>query len=174
MSSGVSLYYPYIHISEEGWLKRSLLYWDRVRRIVPDGFEPSDDRDCYDAKQAELLVATWPTPYLAETRNDSALRSQRSRIRFQTVVRTPRKSFVSFRSLKSCKKNSPSNPRLSPAKWILPGWPGSTVRVSHTIRVWNKPFPENRATCDPPQSMCRCEGPLPTGGLLESDELPKR
>lgn len=67
MSSGVSLYYPYIHISEEGWLKRSLLYWDRVRRIVPDGFEPNDNSDCYNAKQAELLIATSPTPYLSET-----------------------------------------------------------------------------------------------------------
>jgi hypothetical protein len=67
MSSGVSLYYPYIHIQDEGWLKSSLLYWDRVRRIVPDGFEPKDWGDCYAAAEAGVLVRASPTPYLFET-----------------------------------------------------------------------------------------------------------
>src|SRR5262249_23598366 len=39
----------------------------------------------------------------------------------------------------------------------------STVRVSHAVRVWNEPFPENRATCEPPRSRGRYEGSLPTG-----------
>jgi hypothetical protein len=69
MSSGVSLYYPYIHILHEGWLKRSLLYWDQVRRIVPEGVRPQDFGDCYRAAEEELLVATPPTPYLSETAN---------------------------------------------------------------------------------------------------------
>ena len=30
------LYYPWIDIRDEGWLKTSLLYWDNVRTIVPD------------------------------------------------------------------------------------------------------------------------------------------
>jgi hypothetical protein len=66
MSSGISLYYPYIHITDTGWLKRSLLYWDTVRRIVPDGFQPDDNDDCYRATKEELLLTTSPTPYLAE------------------------------------------------------------------------------------------------------------
>ena len=50
----------------------------------------------------------------------------------------------------------------------------SKARVSHTIRVWNKPFSENRATCEPPRSMCRCDGTNYTReSLIESDELPK-
>jgi hypothetical protein len=40
----------------------------------------------------------------------------------------------------------------------------SVKRESTTCNsVWNRPFPENRATCEPPQSKCRCEGTLPTG-----------
>jgi Family of unknown function (DUF6236) len=66
MSSGISLYYPYIHITDEGWLKRSLLYWDKVRRIVPAGSPPDDCGDCYRAAEEQLLLATSPTPYLSE------------------------------------------------------------------------------------------------------------
>ncbi len=29
-----ALHYPYIEV-EENWLKTSLLYWDRIRRIFP-------------------------------------------------------------------------------------------------------------------------------------------
>jgi hypothetical protein len=32
----VGLYYPYIHFRDEAWLKSTLLYWDRMRRIVPE------------------------------------------------------------------------------------------------------------------------------------------
>ena len=38
-----ALYYPYIHIQSEDWLKSALLYWDHLDRIVPsDGFQTSD------------------------------------------------------------------------------------------------------------------------------------
>lgn len=32
------LYYPYIHFRNEDWLKVSALYWNKVARIVPDGY----------------------------------------------------------------------------------------------------------------------------------------
>jgi hypothetical protein len=67
MSFGVSLYHPYIHIFDVDWLKRSLLYWDRLRRIVPDGVQPSDSVDCAKAVEANLLVSTSPAPYLSES-----------------------------------------------------------------------------------------------------------
>ena len=31
------LYYPSIHFKDENWVKRALLYWDSVYRIVPVG-----------------------------------------------------------------------------------------------------------------------------------------
>ena len=37
-----ALYYPYIHIRSEHWLKASLLCFPAVKRIVPDGYEPED------------------------------------------------------------------------------------------------------------------------------------
>ena len=33
------LYYPWIDIRDESWLKTSLLYWDSVRTIVPESIE---------------------------------------------------------------------------------------------------------------------------------------
>lgn len=36
------LYYPSIEIKNETWVKQSLLYWDRICRIVPEGYSPND------------------------------------------------------------------------------------------------------------------------------------
>jgi hypothetical protein len=68
MSTGTTLYYPYIHPRNSNYMKSALLYWDRIRRIVPNsvthGREVIGDSD--DAKiltQLELLVTTPPEPY---------------------------------------------------------------------------------------------------------------
>src|SRR5262249_59190226 len=36
------LYYPYIHIRSEDWLKATLLYAPTVTRIVPNEYTPED------------------------------------------------------------------------------------------------------------------------------------
>ena len=36
------LYYPHIEFQNEAWVKSSLLLWDHVYRIVPDGYSPND------------------------------------------------------------------------------------------------------------------------------------
>ena len=38
-----ALYYPYIHIRSEEWLKATLLCIPAVKRMVPDGYDPEDD-----------------------------------------------------------------------------------------------------------------------------------
>lgn len=43
----IGLYYPYINIRDDTWLKKALLYWDRIARIVPDG---------YTTKNSEALI----------------------------------------------------------------------------------------------------------------------
>jgi hypothetical protein len=37
-----ALYYPYIHIRDEHWLKATLLFFPTVKRIVPDTYTPED------------------------------------------------------------------------------------------------------------------------------------
>jgi hypothetical protein len=37
-----ALYYPYIHVRSEHWLKATLLYAPAVKRIVPETYEPED------------------------------------------------------------------------------------------------------------------------------------
>ncbi len=34
-----ALFYPWIDIEDERWLKASLLYWDSVRTIVPESID---------------------------------------------------------------------------------------------------------------------------------------
>jgi Family of unknown function (DUF6236) len=38
----IGLYYPYIHIREEAWLKAAALYWPGLARIVPHYYTPAD------------------------------------------------------------------------------------------------------------------------------------
>lgn len=38
------LYYPYIHIRSDKWLKAAALYWERVDRIVPHDYPTQDSR----------------------------------------------------------------------------------------------------------------------------------
>jgi hypothetical protein len=65
---GVPLYYPHIHVRDIDWLKCTLLYWDRVRRIVPDDFPPDDKdekrSDVLRAIKAGVLVRTNTSPYV--------------------------------------------------------------------------------------------------------------
>ncbi len=53
---GTALYYPYIHVQNENWLKCALLYWDRIRRIVPNELE--DDALVNRYTKEGLLVDT--------------------------------------------------------------------------------------------------------------------
>jgi len=43
------LYFPHIEISNIAWLKSAMLMWDRVYRIVPNGYVPND---CDEVKRA--------------------------------------------------------------------------------------------------------------------------
>jgi hypothetical protein len=68
-SPGSTLYYPYIHPRQINLLKAALLYWSRVRRIVPDmvrhgDYAHGDDQDAKFLTDRGLLVATAPEPYI--------------------------------------------------------------------------------------------------------------
>src|SRR6266581_2878798 len=36
------LYYPYFHFRDERWLKTAALYWPKIVRIVPEGYQTRD------------------------------------------------------------------------------------------------------------------------------------
>ncbi|HKI01439.1 MAG TPA: DUF6236 family protein [Thermoanaerobaculia bacterium] len=68
--SGTALYYPFIHIRKPEYLKASLLYWDRVRRIVPDNLinpdgtvSGDDGSEIIAAAQGGVLLPTPSTEY---------------------------------------------------------------------------------------------------------------
>lgn len=45
-----AIYYPFIDITDDAWLKTSLLYWDSIRTIVPESIE-----DPYSSQTAQAL-----------------------------------------------------------------------------------------------------------------------
>lgn len=59
------LYYPWIDVRDEGWLKTSLLYWDSLRTIVPESID-----NPYSSDTARLLEAAG---YLAPLRVNSQM-----------------------------------------------------------------------------------------------------
>lgn len=68
MFTGTTLYYPYIHPRHADALKASLIYWDRIRRIVPDSvadgiYADDDDQDTKMLADHGLLISTSPAQY---------------------------------------------------------------------------------------------------------------
>jgi hypothetical protein len=62
MSNHIGLYFPFIHFRDEAWLKLSALYWDKIARIVPPGFEMHDS-DAVKQLSGELdfIISHFPT-----------------------------------------------------------------------------------------------------------------
>ena len=52
------LYYPFIEIQDETWLKSALCIWDVVYRIVPAGYTPKDSDEVAEAVQAGKVERT--------------------------------------------------------------------------------------------------------------------
>lgn len=68
---GAALYHPNIHIKDPDWLKSALLYWDGIRRIVPEEFPTDEDDPELEGsvrelvlERPELLPRTYPTNYV--------------------------------------------------------------------------------------------------------------
>lgn len=61
------LYYPFIDISDEAWLKTAALYWDSLTTIVPEGFHSYRDTDTSRAfSEAGFLNAEFVDPSMGE------------------------------------------------------------------------------------------------------------
>src|SRR3972149_7823464 len=52
----VALYYPNIEFINSDFIKRSLLVWDKVFRIVPRTYVPKDDPEIITAVQEKAIV----------------------------------------------------------------------------------------------------------------------
>lgn len=66
---GKALYYPHIQIQNENWLKLALLYWDGLRRIVPDSVVPNDSNAVRVLVDEGILENTSPERYLEAAEN---------------------------------------------------------------------------------------------------------
>ena len=55
MKANSILYYPHIEFQNEAWVKSSLLLWDHVYRIVPDGYTPNDSDEIKALADADLV-----------------------------------------------------------------------------------------------------------------------
>lgn len=60
---GTALYYPYIYIQSLNWLKASLLYWDRIVRVVPESMHLQDDDSIKAVIDSGLLRPVYPEKY---------------------------------------------------------------------------------------------------------------
>jgi hypothetical protein len=49
------LYFPSIEFQNDNWVKSSLLFWDKIYRIVPEGYEPRDSTIVSEARECDLI-----------------------------------------------------------------------------------------------------------------------
>jgi hypothetical protein len=63
----IGLYYPFIHFQDVSWLKLSALYWDRMNRIVPRGYELHDQREVAELVDSEFVVNERPEEWASQT-----------------------------------------------------------------------------------------------------------
>ena len=50
-----ALYYPWIDIKDESWLKTTILYWNHIQTIVPESFDNPSVQDRSFAKKSFFL-----------------------------------------------------------------------------------------------------------------------
>jgi hypothetical protein len=62
-----ALYYPYIHVRDDAWLKTAALFWPSVRRLVPAGYRKHDSETARTFVDARVLLDEQPDLYLDET-----------------------------------------------------------------------------------------------------------
>ncbi|KOX06657.1 hypothetical protein ADK66_22280 [Micromonospora sp. NRRL B-16802] len=67
-----ALYYPYIHIRDEQWLKTAALYWPSIYRLVPDGYFRSDGRTSAAFCDAGILRTVDPGAFTAGMESELA------------------------------------------------------------------------------------------------------
>lgn len=66
-----ALYYPTIEFQDYEWLWNAALLWDRIYRIVPDGYEPDDpDNIRILAEEGEIGIPIRPGPYTKGTADE--------------------------------------------------------------------------------------------------------
>ena len=83
--SSTALYYPYLNVNDN-WLKVSLLYWDRIRRIVPKEAE-----DFTSKRDSPIAMAASSEGVLLNTSADTALAAaaEQFRLRVLPLFRSP-------------------------------------------------------------------------------------
>jgi hypothetical protein len=52
----LGLYYPYFHVRDERWLKVAALYWPKIVRIVPAGYQTRDSDAVRALAAGEFIV----------------------------------------------------------------------------------------------------------------------
>ncbi|SEQ45557.1 hypothetical protein SAMN05216188_10390 [Lentzea xinjiangensis] len=52
----IAFYYPYIHVRDDTWLKYAAMYWPKITRLVPRGYETADSPTAREFVRAGVLA----------------------------------------------------------------------------------------------------------------------
>ena len=61
------LYFPFIHVRDDEWLKTAALYWPSVRRLVPRGYSKHDSPTAQTFFDAAILRDETPDILIGST-----------------------------------------------------------------------------------------------------------
>jgi uncharacterized protein DUF6236 len=129
----LGLYYPFIQFRNDSWLKLAALYWDRIGRIVPPGYELQDS-DTVLRLQDELGFVTDLAP------SDEALEGVSREFLELLADRGP--ELTDLYGIRDRADIDPEPPgRRYPAPWSNSGWSysGPTLRAPRGPQLYSGP-----------------------------------
>jgi hypothetical protein len=60
----IALYYPYIHFTDDAWLKAAALYWPKIARLAPKGYRNKDSETARKLSgELDFVISIDPEPY---------------------------------------------------------------------------------------------------------------
>jgi hypothetical protein len=142
MASEIALYYPYIHFQHDAWLKEAVLYWDKVSRIVPEGYAHKlHDSDVVKTLKAEgdIIVDRTPAYETVQAVSEELL----------AVINQHGDALQAYLTPETCLDGIP-------VRWPIPSWPSRDSRSTPFRRFETSGARTTRYSSSPTPIWWRC------------------
>jgi hypothetical protein len=93
-----ALYYPYMRVRDENWLKAGALYWGSIRRFKPTSYRLRDSKVGRQLAEAGFLKSLDPDRYAADVSLDLLQFMKQNKRKYAKEVQRPNSSGLAQRT----------------------------------------------------------------------------